>query len=293
MRITNNIISRMSVANLQRTAQAMAAAQQTATTGKRINVASDDPMGAARVMQSSESLRALDQYKRNIDSATGRLSAEENVLDQITNILQRAKELGLAQGSDTSNAATRSVTQAEVDQLLRSAIQLGNTQHEGEYLFGGNQSNTIPFTSNTPPFATQPPVGTRQTEISAGLMIKTNHDGKETFLDTNVMGALQQLSVALGANDADGIRTSIQSLDGAYDAVQNLLGDSGARASQLEVTSANVDALENQLKTFKSTLEDADLANAMTELVARQTAYQSALLSTSRVISLNLAAYLQ
>ena len=89
----------------------------------------------------------------------------------------------------------------------------------------------------------------------------TNHNGTEVFLDTNVLAAHTDLSTALGGNDLPGIQAALGALD-------------------------------TQLRTFKSVVEDADMEKAVTELVARQIAYQAAMLATSRVMSLNLADYL-
>lgn len=292
MRITNGIIQRSALANLQLNMRRMLDAQEAMSTGKIIRAVSDDPIGASQVMQASGSLRALDQYRRNISSATARVNAEEGALDGLTGILERAKELGLSQAGSNASPQTRLTAKAEVDQLLASAVQIGNQKHEGEYLFGGMQSTTVPFQSTTPPFATAPPTGARQTEISESQFLTTNHNGTEVFLDTNVLGALNALSTALGANDLTGIQSSLTALDGAHDAVQNLIGDVGARSSQLEVTSSNLTALDTQLRTFRSALEDADTEKAVTELVTRQNTYQAAMLATSRVMSLNLASYL-
>jgi len=292
MRITNGIIQRSALANLQLNMRGMFTAQEEASTGKRIRAVSDDPLGASQVMQANGSLRALDQYKRNIASATARVDAESNVLDSLTQILERAKELGISQAVSTASPTTRAAVKAEVDQLIESALQLGNTQHEGEYLFGGVQSSTQPFQTTTPPFSAAPPTGSRRTEIAQAQFLTTNHNGTEIFLDTNVLGALSDLSTALGSSDITAIQTSLASLDAAHDSVQNLIGDIGARSSQLEVTGSNLTALDLQLRTFKSVLEDANTEQAVTELVSRQNTYQAAMLATSRVMSLNLASYL-
>ena len=292
MRITNGIIQRTALANLQTNMRRMLEAQDATSSGKRIHIASDDPIGASQVMQADGSLRALDQYKRNINSATARVNAEETALDTLTTILERAKEIGITQAMASASPATRAAGKAEVDQLIASVVQLGNQQHEGEYLFGGLQSSTAPFQSGTPPYAAVPPTGSRQAEIAQSQFITTNHNGTEVFLDTNVLGALNALSTALGTNDIVGVQNSLTALDGAHDAVQNLIGDIGARSSQLEVTSNNLTALDTQLRTFKSVLEDADTEKAVTELVSRQNTYQAAMLAMSRVMSLNLASYL-
>ena len=152
-------------------------------------------------------------------------------------------------------------------------------------------TSTVPCTA--PPFTAAAPSGTRQTEISAALFVRTNHNGSEVFLDTNVMGALASLSDALGANDPAAVRAAIDQIDGAFAGVQNLLGDTGARSNQLDVTASNIDALDTQLRSYASTLSEADLEEAITELVTRQTAYQAAMSATSRVIGLNLADYLR
>ena len=292
MRITNSIIQRNALANLQLNMRRILEAQDSATTGKRIHEVSDDPIGASKVMQADGSLRALEQYKRNVSSATARVSAEETTLDRLTQLLERAKELGISQAGTNASASTRLVVKAEIDELLGTAVQLGNQQHEGEYLFGGDQSTTAPFQSATPPFSATPPTGARRTEIAQAQFLITNHNGTEIFLDTNVLGALNELSTALGSDDLTGIQTALGSLDDAHDAMQNLIGDVGARSSQLEVTSGNLTALDTQLRTFKSVLEDADMEKAITELVSRQNTYQAAMLATSRVMGLNLANYL-
>lgn len=292
MRITNGIIQRTALANLQLNMRGMLEAQDAASSGKRIHAVSDDPIGASQVMQASGSLRALDQYKRNIGSATARVNAEETALDSLTRVLERAKEIGITQAVSSASATTRAAGKSELDQLIASALQIGNQQHEGEYLFGGIQSNTAPFQSAIPPFSAVPPTGGRQTEISQSQFLTTNHNGTEVFLDTNLLGALTALSTALGANDIVGVQNSLAALDASHDSVQNLIGDVGARSSQLEVTSSNLTALDTQLRTFKSALEDADTEKAVTDLVSRQNTYQAAMLAASRVMSLNLASYL-
>jgi flagellar hook-associated protein 3 FlgL len=293
MRVTNSLIKQNALTGLQLNMRRVLDAQNQATTGRRIERASDDPVGASQVIRSGSTITALAQYQRNIDSANARLAAEETVLDRLDETISRAKELGLQQGGSTANTQTRLVAKAEVDQLLAFTKELGNTRHEGEFLFGGNASQTVPFTAVTPPFTAAAPSGTRQTEIASGFRVPLNHDGDQVFLSSGVLQSLYDLSDALGRDDTADINTALQSLDGAQDSINTLLGDVGARTQQLEVTSANLDALDTQTKTLKSQLEDADIERAVTELVTRQTAYQAAMLATSRVIGLSLADYLR
>ena len=82
-------------------------------------------------------------------------------------------------------------------------------------------------------------------------------------------------------------------VSGTIQSVQAVIGETGAASQQLDVASANLDALDTSLRAFKSQLQDADIEQAVTELVGRQTAYQAAMLATSRVMGLNLADYLR
>lgn len=293
MRITNNMVSRNSLASLQRSLKAVNEAQNRATNGLRVEKASDDPSAATAIMASGSSIRAIDQYKRNINSARARLDREESILGSVTQMLERAKELGVQQGSSTADAQTRLTAKAEIDQLIQSVVQLGNTQHEGEFLFGGDQSNVAPFNTTTPPFSAAPPTGIRRTEISSALSVRTNHNGTEVFLTTGVLAALDELSTALGSNNQTGVQNSLASLDASHSSLQVLVGETGAASQQLDVATSNLDALDTSLRTFKSQLQDADIEKAVSELVGRQTAYQAAMLATSRVMSLNLADYLR
>lgn len=297
MRITNNIMQRDQLARLQTGLRQVAVAQQRVSTGLRLQKASDDPTAASGAIQARGSLRALEQYRRNVGAATSRASAEEGVLDRVNDALARAKELGLSQGTDTASEATRATVRAEVDQIFRFLVSLGNTRFGEGYLFGGVRSDQRPYdvadTGTYLDFTTTSPGGELMVEISGGQTLAANHDGVAVFETTGALAAVRDLARALGGNDRDGIRDATLALDGALGGVQALIGDIGARMNALQMTSANLDALEINLSTFKSDLEEVDLEKAVTELVSRQAAFQAAMLATSRVMGMNLTDYLR
>jgi len=269
-------------------------------TGLRFQRASEDPAAAAQVMRASGSLRALDQYRRNVDAASARTAVEEGVLDRLGDVLMRANELGVSQATGSATAATRLVTKAEVDELLRFAVQLSNTRHGDGYLFGGAQAAVAPFAVDEGDpaaldFTTTSPSGEHRVEIDSGQLVSTTHDGAQLFGTTTdgPLAALRDLSRALGANDQDAIGLATQRVHAAIGDVQTLVGDVGARMSQLEITGANLTALDATLTTFRSDVQEVDFERAVTELVGRQTAFQAAMLATSKVIGMNLTDYLR
>src|SRR5690606_965532 len=117
MRITNNIIQRNALASLQANARGMATAQQRVSTGMRIERASDDPAAASAIMGSQSSLRSIEQYRRNIDSARTYTAAEEAALESLTQVTDRARELATLASSATADAGARAAALTEVEQL--------------------------------------------------------------------------------------------------------------------------------------------------------------------------------
>lgn len=297
MRITNNIMQREQLARVQAGLRQLDEAQRRVSSGMRLGRASDDPVAASGAMQARGSLRALEQYRRNVDAATSRAGAEEGVLDRLTETLVRAKELALSQGTDTASDVTRASTRAEVDQLLRFAVGLANTRFGDGYLFGGHRPQTRPYdvadAGTHLDFTTTSPDGELSVEVSAGQTLAVGHDGVAVFEETGALAALRDLGRALGAGDPAAVRVAADALDSALDGVQGLVGDVGARVNALQVTGASLDALETNLATFRSDLEEVDLEKAVTELVSRQAAFQAAMLATSRVLGMNLTEYLR
>ena len=278
-------------------------AREDVSTGKRIRLMSDDPSAASEVVRSSSSLRALDQYRRNIRMGQGRAGAEEAVLDQVTNALTRGIELALAQNSSTASSQTRLIAKSEVDQLLNYAVSLGNTKFGDEFLFGGTRGNEQPL--RNPAVVTDPftnlvdassnpvnPSGSIDLEISDGKFVNPNHNATEVFLDTNALQALRDLSIALGNNNVAGINTAMASLQDANNNVQTVIGTQGSRTSEFLVTMNQLDRQEVSLTEYRSDLRDIEIEKAMIELAGRQTGYQAAMTATSRVLGLSLANYL-
>ena len=292
MRITSAIIQREALAGLQKNLRPIQDLQQQISTGERVRKPSDDPVAIGSILESTGKLGAIDQYRRNLDAAGSRLSLEDSVLNDLTNALTRAKELATSEASGTATAKTREIARAEVDQLTVFARSLGNTQIAGQYIFGGDYADQMPFPPGGPS-ATTPPAGSASVEIGEGQTLPTNHSGQEVFLDTGVFDALEALSAALGSNDQTGVQDAMQALDDAIDGVQAVTGELGARMNSVEMAGNNLDALEVNLETFRSQLKDADIETAVTELVARQTTFEAAMLANSRILNLSLADYLR
>ncbi|MBW3630401.1 MAG: flagellar hook-associated protein FlgL, partial [Gemmatimonadetes bacterium] len=250
MRITNNIIRENAVTNMRRGLQQMEAAQQRLGTGLRLTRASDDPAATATALRTRGSINALEQHRRSIDVAKLRTTSEETALGQISDLLTRAKELAISQATATASASTRRAAGAEVEGLLRQAVSIGNTRIAGDYLFGGMSSDVRPFdvdeSGASLGFTSTGPTGALSVEISAKNYLATTHSGVEVLgTDTvGVLASIRDLASALGSNDLQGITNALSSIDSAFETVQSLNAETGARYNQLDITRANLDAVE-------------------------------------------------
>jgi flagellar hook-associated protein 3 FlgL len=304
VRVTNAMLRRDGIQRLQSNLQAIERAQRQLSSGLRIETMSDDPAAAGEVIRLSSSLRAIGQYRRNVSAGEASSAAAENAISGLGNTLDRAIELALSQTSSTATAATRLATKAEVDQLLGQAVGLGNTKLGDRWIFSGSRGTEQPF--QLPPTTSDPftalrdslgdpvnPSGNPRLEIGDGITISPNPNGTTVFLDSGALEALRALSTALGNNDVAGISAAQADLQSAGRAVQSVLGDLGATTNALQSAGDTLDATEASITLFRSDLRDVEVEEAISELSGRQTAYQAAMLATSRVLGQSLADYLR
>ena len=315
MRVTTAGQTQAIIARLLDSQSQLSDAQDVATTGLKVSKMSDDPTSASTIVRDSAALRGITQYTRNVQGVTTSLNAGDAGLQQLNDILNRAKELGVEVNTATATPAARGAAAAEVQQLLTQAVAIGNTKVGDEYVFGGtNNDGRQPFDassatfvpSDTPSGGGTPvpryPTGVRAIEVGAGgQTLDGAHDGTSVFLGyTNgapdatrgVLPALRQLAQAIGGTDTTQIGPAISTLDDAFDQTQVRIGELGAREDQTDSVSAGLTALQTTLTQQKSDLSEVDTAQAYTEMVARQTAYQTAMAASSKVMSLNLTDYL-
>ena len=292
MRITNGILQKQALDGLQGNLRRISEANRQVITGLRVSKASDDPVAAGSIMSTSSGLRALEQYRRNLSSASSRLSMEDGVLAQLSDVLIRAKEVAVSQAGDTASAGTRGTSAKEIEQLREFVRSLANTQLAGVYVFGGAYADSKPYPV-TGPDPLRPPAGDYEVEIAEGRQVQTNHSAQDIFVDSGAMDALDRLATALQNDDQPEIGAALTDVTNAFEEVQDLYGELGARMSQMDVAATNVESLEINLKLLRSDLQDAEIEKAVTELVNRQSAYQAALAANARIFSTTITDYLR
>ena len=299
MRITDNYASARAVSQLGMLRESMSKLQDEVTTGKRWTSPSEDPVASNGVLRNDSAQRAITQYRTGISTAKRRVELEDGVLQQLGDLVTRAREIAIQQGDSTASSTARQQAVGEVNGLIAQAVALANTRDADEFLFGGAQSTTPPYTvvtsTSNSTFTTTGASGTRGIEIGSNDRIVAHHDGATVF-GTPAGGLLQSiadLGAALQTGVESSVRGTLGSLEAAHQGLQALVAETGARGARLEMADTNLGAFSSQLTASNSQLQDVDLESTLTALVSKQTAYQAAMAATSRVLTMSLTQYLR
>ncbi len=161
----------------------MARLQEQVATGRKFTRPGQDPSGAARVLGIDTALGANAQFVRNIGQATGRLNAEENVLAGAGDVLQRLRELTVQAANGPLSAESRAAIATEVRERRAELLALANTRDgNGEYLFSGHSTGTMPFADEAGRVAFRGDQGRREVQIGADRFVADGDDGASAFM---------------------------------------------------------------------------------------------------------------
>jgi flagellar hook-associated protein 3 len=148
VRVTELMMGSMLTANLQNDLTALSGVQQQLASGDRINQPSDNPIGAERLLQLQSARAQNSQYASDAQAASSWLDAYQAALGQAVQAADQARTLALQAANatnGTNGGAAMSAIHAQLQQLLASLVDIGNTQYAGQYLFNGQETATAPF----------------------------------------------------------------------------------------------------------------------------------------------------
>ena len=130
--INTNMSAKVASNSLVRNDRSMSATMERLSTGLRINSAKDDAAGLAISSKMTSQIRGLDQAVRNANDAISMIQVAEGAMKEVTNMLQRMRELGVQAISDSNTANDRSALNNEYKQLSAEIMRIAeNTQWNG------------------------------------------------------------------------------------------------------------------------------------------------------------------
>jgi len=192
LRTPNPFRSYQTLIDFQRSKERLSVVADQIASGKKITRLSDDPTGAALVMDFQTSIDRNNMYIKQGETASTFLKGTESALKAIDIQMARLLELSEAGMSDLNEGRGRQAMAAEIDVLRTIILDLSNTKEQGKYLFAGTATKTMPFSLNpAPPVAGNPspapPFSTFWTVPNPAALVSGSHDPYQAvFYDGNL-----------------------------------------------------------------------------------------------------------
>ena len=285
-RITQSMVSRNVLSDLQDVSNRLSQTQEKLSSGREITKPSDNPFGTSKALSLSNSLEATQQYERTVSDAA-----------------QRARELLVQAGNDTNGTTSRSAIADEIDQLIDSIKGDANVKYGGQYIFSGANTTQAPYVVGGSPAndAYQGDTNGVFRTIGPGVSVQVNTIGS-SVLGSGVPGDGGLISVLRGISqhlrsgttaDADTLRTTdLSSLDSAMDNLTSARAVNGATSNRLSSASDRLSQIEQSTTSLLSDTQDADMAKTMIDFSMQQTVYQSALRAGANIVQASLLDFL-
>jgi flagellin len=245
--------------------RSLSKAMEQLSTGKRINSAADDAAGLAISDKMTSQIRGLNQAVRNANDGISLLQTAEGATQEITNMLQRMRELAVQAANDTYSSADRASIQLENDALAEEITRISdNTQWNGMYVFNVGASAGVIGT-----------VASSATTVS--LQVGMNGDASDTIdVDWAAIDATTLGVSALTLTTNSGAQTALATLDTAIADIDTLRAEMGAWMNRLTYAADNLTSISTNTAASRSRIQDADYAAASTELARTQIIQQAA-----------------
>ena len=162
--------------------------QQQLSTGKKLLRPSDDPVGSAQVIRLTEEIDLIAQYNKNNNLLTNSVEQEETILGNVTDNIQRARQLMIQAGNGILDVDDRKAIAIEIGQIRDQIFDAMNSQSaNGEYIFAGYQSATPAFSytagASGNKYAFEGDEGLNEIRISNTFSLAMNNSGQTVFED--------------------------------------------------------------------------------------------------------------
>ena len=239
-------------------ARGLSTVMQQLSTGKRINSAVDDVAGMAISTRLTSQIRGLNQAVRNTNDGISLIQTAEGATEQVTNMLQRMRELAVQASNDTNNSNDRSYLNLEFQSLTSQIGSIASyTQWNGSNVLDGSGGASGVFNF-------QVGANSGQTiSISLASMATTS---------SGVLSNISGQSITTTGSSGSALSAIITALD----TVSLQRSNMGAVISRLQFTSDNLANVSAKAQESRSRIEDTDYSQATTELAKRNIIQQAA-----------------
>ncbi len=181
-RVTNSMMNQIFLSDMHSNLERMLKLQRQMSTGKLHQRPSDDPLAVGRELSLSTTIFENEQYLKNLDDGMMWLSNTNAALNQITDVIQRIRELAIYAGNGTFEETEYAAIAEELYQLQEELMNTANFSVEGRYLFSGLNATQRPFVRDANGKIIY--MGNQlhvEYEVERGVMGQVSFHGREVF----------------------------------------------------------------------------------------------------------------
>lgn len=330
MRITNRMMTSSFLNDMQRNLNKMNKIQNQLTSGKEVRRPSDNPFIVARSMQLNGDISANEQYNSNIKDTINWLDATDTALGQLTDTMQRIRELMVSAGNAAYGEDEKNAIKDEINQRIEEVGTILNSSFDGKYIFGGsratfkpvitekneNGNNVISYAGkdgeiidlNTDSYKEKAQLDMLDkklsVEISKGVTMEYNVTSKQIleFNDgvgesINLMSLLSDITNNISSKDLDeSSKLTNENLKDITSSIDNLLkvrAEVGAKQNRMESAQLKNEEENFNLTEVLSANEDINFTEKTMQSATMQTIYMASLQTSAKVIQPSLLDYIR
>ncbi|WP_019556729.1 flagellin N-terminal helical domain-containing protein [Thiomicrorhabdus arctica] len=251
MVINTNIGSLNATRQLESSGKDLAVAMERLTSGQRINRAADDAAGLAVATNMTTQIKGTDQAVRNANDGISMAQTIDGAADEMSNMMQRQRELAVQSLNGTYSAANRTAMDAEFSALTSEIGRIASTTK-----FNG--------------------VSVMDTAVSTNIQVGWETNAQDSIAVTTIGGS--SIATALGTVDVLTVTKAalaIAQIDTQLSKLNTARSGVGAVQNRLDHTVSNLQNISENVSAARSNIQDTDFAKESANLAKNQVLQQA------------------
>jgi flagellin len=266
MTVRTNVASLQASGSLAKTQKALSNSLERISSGLRINRAADDAAGLGVATNLESDTLSQKQGMRNANDGISIIQTAESATNEVTDILQRMRELAIQSASETLDDDERSYIQDEFVQL----------SEEVERIASVTEFNGVALTNNT----------NTQIDVQVGIQ---NASTSRISIDLGDLRAtaLGVSSTQMSLASATSAQEALDTIDTALDSVNSVRSGFGAVQNRLDSALNNSQVYTEALSAAEAGIRDTDFAEETSNLTKMQIMQQAGVAALAQAKNIN------